>query len=273
MNIKEHIQQKLVDYSTDTLLIHSDLMQGFEIPFKGRESFVISHIEELFSLKPDASLWMPAFNYGFCKGDDFDVKNTPSQVGPLSEYFRKNRAQWRTEVPVFSFSGTGNCPSIHTAQIIDPFDRNSAFQYLYEKDAVLIHYGSALNASTVIHYAERISNRLSYRYDKIFNGSIITAENNSIAVQLNFHVRPMGKHLDYNWEKLENELIENNIITKHQEGRTRILLCRIRDLVDFWVQNMKNNPLYLLDDESTAWVEPLLQTLGRPFLQSDFETV
>jgi hypothetical protein len=34
---------------------------------------------------------------------------------------------------------------------------------------------------------------------------------------------------------------------------------------------MKTDPLYLLTEETRAWVEPQLQKLGRPFLITDFE--
>jgi len=271
MAIKEQIQQKLFDDDSNTLLVHSDLMQGFEIPFKGRESFVISHTEELLSLKKDLNVWMPAFNYDFCKGIEFDVKNTPSIVGPLTEYFRKNTADWRTSIPVFSFSGIGENPNLDFTNIIDPFGAKSAFHWLYEHNASLMHYGSSLHSSTILHYAERMSNRLFYRYDKLFKGKIVQKDASSIDCEFNFHVRPMGKHLDYNWAKIESDLFDNNIVTQYQGGRTRILLCKIKELVDFWISQINQNPLYLLDSESLLWVEPMIEKLGSPFLQSDFE--
>lgn len=271
MSLKEQIQNKINELRSNTILIHSDIMQGFSIPFKNRESFLIDHIQELKSLNTNLNIWMPTFNYDFCKGISYLVEDTPSQVGVLSEYFRRNIADWRTQVPIFSFAGTGQEPLLDISQIIDPFGTNSAFHFLYEKDALLMHYGSALNSTTILHYAERISNHLCYRYDKKFYGKIITTCGEKIDVTFNFHVRPLGKHLDYDWSKIENDLFENNILLLYKEGRSRILICKIKELINFWIDRLTQNPLYLLDSDSKIWVEPLLNKLGRAFLIEDFE--
>ena len=214
---------------------------------------------------------MPTINYDFCKGKTYDVRMTPSQVGGLTEYFRKSVADWRTSIPVFSFAGTGDQPIFDISGIIDPFGNESAFQILYEKDALLMHYGSPFHSSTILHYAERISDRLSYRYDKIFPGKVITTDGKERDLKLNYHVRPLNRHLDYHWDKIENDLAENQIVSIYEEGRSRMSLCKIKNLIDFWIDRIEQDTLYLLDNESKMWVEPLLNKLGRPFLISDFE--
>ncbi|MBN1185612.1 MAG: AAC(3) family N-acetyltransferase [Bacteroidales bacterium] len=271
MKFKNLVQQKLIELESNTILIHSDIMQGFNIPYKNRETFPLSHLNELHSLKTNLIFWMPSFNYDFCKGQPFDIKKTPSQVGALTEYFRKNVAHWRTHVPVFSFSGIGEYPAISIADIIDPFGNESAFHILYNKNALLMHYGSLINTTTILHYAERRSGCLSYRYDKLFVGKVITNNNDELEVKFNFHVRPFGKYIDYDWKKIKNELIENKILFEFKEESCRILLCKIQDLIDYWVNRMKQDPFYLLDNISKAWIEPLVNKLGRSFLITDFE--
>jgi aminoglycoside 3-N-acetyltransferase len=53
--------------------------------------------------------------------------------------------------------------------------------------------------------------------------------------------------------------------------RFEIRLIKAADIVHFWVEKMQEDPLYLLDANTRAWVEPKLEELGRPFLLSDFE--
>ena len=271
MTIKSQVESKLIELGAGTALVHSDLMQGFSIPFKSRNTFLSSHMDELLSLKRDLNIWMPSFNYNFCRGEIYNIDTTPSQVGNLSEYFRKEVAEWRTHIPVFSFAGTGEEPVLKFSETIDPFGSESAFHELFQRNAVMIHYGSQFKTSTVIHYAERMSGVLSYRYDKLFPGKIISSSMEK-DVEFNFHVRPMGKHLDYDWQKIESDLIRNGILFVYQQDNSKIQMCSIRDLVSYWISRIQQHPLYLLDAESKQWVEPMLNKLGRSFRIDDFES-
>lgn len=271
MDLKEKLQTKLIELGGRHILIHSDIMQGLQVPFFDRASILSSHSAAIKSLCTGIDIWMPAFNYEFCKGKEYDVNTTPSQVGVLTEYFRKNEADWRTSIPVFSFTGIGKNPLISISGIVDPFGSASAFNYLYEQDALLMHYGSQIHSSTILHYAERMSDRLNYRYDKIFIGNVKNVAAEKSEVVFSFHVRPLNKHLDYDWIKIELDLIKDNILHIFKNEKTHILLCRIKDLTTYWVNRMHNDPLYLLDAHSKFWVEPMLDKLGRPFLITDFE--
>jgi aminoglycoside N3'-acetyltransferase len=271
MKIKEQIQNELAEINADIILIHSDIRHGFEIPIRSEADFFSMNIDELKSLIPGRGIWMPAFNYDFSKEVPFDTRNTPSQVGALTEYFRKNVAEWRTPVPFFSFAGTEEQPKTDISRIVDPVGPESAFQALYDKGALLMHYGSSFSTTTILHFAERMSGCLSYRYDKVFPGKVITSSGKEVDVVLNYHVRPLNKHLDYDWDKIEKDLVENQILHSFAEGRTRLSLCKIMTLTDYWKERIMQDPLYLLDSESRMWAEPFLDKLGRPFLISDFE--
>ncbi|NWJ51785.1 MAG: AAC(3) family N-acetyltransferase [Bacteroidetes bacterium] len=271
MTIKEQIQHKLIELGSNTILIHSDLMCGFNIPFSRNKSFLISHIAELMSLKKEASIWMPAFNYDFLKGAVFNIEKTPSKVGVLTEHFRKTEAEWRTPIPVFSFAGIGEQPILDISETIDPFGLKSAFHHLYINDSILMHYGSTLNSSTILHYVERISNRLSYRYDKLFHGKISISNDKEIDVKFNYHVRPLGEHLEYDINKIEKDLLENGVLSLFKEGQTRILIAKVTDLTNFWKSKMEQDSLYFLDNQSKIWIEPFLDKVGRPFILTDFE--
>lgn len=272
MAIREQIQRKLIELGGDTILIHSDIRQGFEIPFINRTTFLNAHIEEIQLLRTNMSIWMPSFNYHFLlKGKSYQVNNSPSQVGVLSEYFRRNAAEWRTPIPVFSFAGMGEQPMLDISGMIDPFGWHSAWNFLYEKDALLMFYGASFNSSTILHYIERVSNCLCYRYDKLFYGKIGKSNGEEVDATLLYHVRPLGTRLVYDVNKIEDDLKKNDFLFLFQESRSVILLCRVRDLVKFCLGMLKKDPLYFLDIDTKLWVEPLLNRLGRPFIITDFE--
>jgi len=81
----------------------------------------------------------------------------------------------------------------------------------------------------------------------------------------------MGYSLDYDWIKIEEDLIENRLIEKYKEKRTQILIGRIDKIVDFWLECLYDNPFYFLDKHTRNWVEAKFNELNRPFKLTDFE--
>lgn len=253
------------------ILIHSDILFGFEIKFRNREIFLEEHYKELEAVCQPLKIIMPSFNYNFCRGIPYNLKDSESQVGVLSEYFRQNKADWRTSIPVFNFSGIGENPLTIKYGKIDPFGEDSLFGFLHQNNGLLLHYGSGSQTSTLIHYVERISNRLVYRYDKIFKSQVTDIINGTHECELIYHVRPMGYDLNYDWNRLEEDLLENGVIERYKEHRTRILIGRIDKIVAFWLKCLNNDPLYFLDKNTRNWVEAKFNELSRPFKLSDFE--
>jgi len=263
-----HIKYAIENSNAGKILVHSDLLRGFKLQLAPDEGLLDAHCKLLIGFGKD--IYMPTFNYDFPKTRIFDVANTPSKVGVINEYFRKSYAQWQTPVPIFSVSGIGFFPEIRYQNEIDPFDENSIFGFLHKTNSLILYYGAAFSSTTLIHYVERISKLLYYRYDKFFEGEVVS---NGISkrVILKLHVRPMGRILEYDWVRLENDLNKNNLIQYFSDQATKIKIIRIDELVEFWMERIKRDPLYFLNNESKIWIKPLLNKLGRPFLITDFE--
>jgi aminoglycoside N3'-acetyltransferase len=258
-------------FKPNIALIHSDIKFGFNFRFENRCKYLEKHENAIINLFKDFDVWMPTFNYDFCSGQIYDVKETPAQLGVLNEKFRNGKSNWRTSVPVFSFAGTGPYPIINQSSLIDPFGFNSCFDYLYKNECLLVHYGSDFSSSTILHYAETISNKISYRYYKKFFGQILDFDNKLKNVELNFHVRPKGKILEYDFKKIEYDLLKAGIIKIYQQGETKFLFIPIQEFINFLIEKINQNEFYLLNDFSLRWVSEFLEHIGRPFKITDFE--
>jgi aminoglycoside 3-N-acetyltransferase len=114
---------------------------------------------------------LPTFTYSFCKGEAFDLRNTPSAVGSLTEYFRKLAGTERTRDPIFSFALRGDRDYLNISNIC--FGQGSVFDKLYRNGAKIVLLGTNIgNGMTFIHYAER-KHGVPYRYDKAFRGTVV----------------------------------------------------------------------------------------------------
>ena len=257
------------NFDFDYALVNSDINYGFKIPFE-KHTFLINHLKKLKDLTKDSKLFFPSFNYSFLKNKIYNVNDDKSEVGLLSEFFRLKSSSWRSKVPVYSFSGEVNL-DISENSIIDPFDKKSFFNFLNCSNSCMIHYGSSFRTTTLIHYVERISNSLDYRYDKIFKGRVINEEGLINEVSLKYHVRPLGYNLDYDWIKLEKDLIDENILKVFKQGKTKIMYFSVKELVCYWLHKLNEDSFYFLNQESKKWVLPKLEKLGRKFQIDDFE--
>ena len=214
---------------------------------------------------------MPTFNYGFTRNGSFDVQADVSEVGQLTEYFRKNVCHWRTPTPVFSVAGVGAGPSLELGSEVDPFGPQSSFGQLVRADGVIVFYGAPFSTATFIHHAERVSGGPRYRYDKRFPGTVVLHDGSRRPTTLVYHVRPLGMTLEYDWDSLLADLLEQGVGRINASRMGRVMAFSARALVSFWVHRLEQDPLYLLDDESREWVDPRLKSLGRRFELADFE--
>jgi aminoglycoside 3-N-acetyltransferase len=217
-------------------------------------------------------IWTPTFNYDFPHTLRFDVDRDQSQVGPISEYLRLNFAEWRTECPIFSFAGTGLMPDsqLEASHLVDPFDRPSPFGHLVDRAGSILFYGASLSSATVLHHVETLSGGPLYRYDKNFSGTVRSTSGSEIEVTLRYHVRPMGRHLEYAWERLQEDLSAHGILVD-VEPSAGVMALAAAVVVEFWLERVAADPLYFLDDQSRRWVGPELERLGRRFELGDFE--
>lgn len=257
------------------VLIHSDLRWGFPFELqKGKEEeFLAEHCGALADLFGDIPIFMPAFNYHFLSQKRFDVQHSPSEVGVLTEYFRQHVAVFRTKDPVFSICGSAVTPywsPIVANALVDPFGSDSFFQYLYDSDSLLFHYGSELGHTTLLHFIERKLGEVPYRYDKIFEGCVWDGGDEA-CIRYLYHVRPRDTHLGYAWGKIADDLMNAGIFMAYKNDRTALSYTGVRAMTDFLVEKLERDPFYLLDEESTAWVIPAIRKLNRNLLLQDFE--
>lgn len=124
---------------------------------------------------PRGTLAVPAFNFGFARGEAYDPADTPAEgMGVFSEYVRRQPAARRTPHPLQSLAVTG----AHAADLAErdtpsAFDPGSAFERLLELDGWLLLLGADIQAASMVHYAEQRA-VVPYRYWKTFTGQVNT---------------------------------------------------------------------------------------------------
>jgi aminoglycoside 3-N-acetyltransferase len=266
------ISNLIVQMGTGPIFVHSDPFRAARMvkATRDRGAYLDSHIAVMREAAHGRPLWLPTFNYDFPRTRIFDVLNSQSQLGPIPERFRTTHAEWRTSIPIFSVAGTGFDPHPRWGSMTDPFGDDSIFSQLVGRDGAVLYYGDTFHYNTLVHYAERVAGGPVYRYDKVFSGDVIDAAGNIMPGSLDYHVRPLGMGLDYDWPRLKQEAIAAGVC-RADETRPEILAASARLLCELWVANLKEDPFALLDSASRAWAEPAVQKLGRRLSIDDYE--
>jgi len=254
-------------------LIHCDVSKTSSLikPIVKNSSVKIDVLNEHMKILSNCfgieNLIFPSFNYDFPHSRKFDVLETISQVGRITNYVLNNRILDRTKTPIFSF--LTKIKSLISQYHEYPFLNGSVFDYIFKNDGTIIFYGTQINSCTFIHFIESQFGPPVYRYDKSFYGEIIEGGNVKNAA-VRFHVRPLGMALEYDWDLLFRRLMEEEVII-YGKNCNSVFAIKARDLFSIWGDIMKTKPLALLNESSRIKVDEKLQTLGRRFELLDFE--
>lgn len=153
----------------------------------------------------------------------------------------------------------------------DPFGTESLFARLVEADGVILYYGATFHYNTVVHYSERLVGGPPYRYDKLFPGTVTRVDGSKAVGSLNYHVRPHGRGLDYDWAAILARALDAGACVR-SERHPEVLAASAGTIVQFFVDELRRDPLALLDAETRGWVARTLEELGRGFTIDDFES-
>lgn len=273
MSAASSIAELIGSMGSGPVFVHSDPLRAARLvpPVRDRGAYLDSHIAVLRDAAGDRALWLPSFNYDFPKTHVFDVVANESQLGPIPERFRAYAAEWRTPIPMFSVAGLGAAPSPAWGPDTDPFGGDSIFAELMRRDGVVLYYGDTFHYNTIVHFAERVAGGPVYRYDKVFPGKVVMGDGTVVEGSLDYHVKPLGTGLDYDWPRLLDEAIEAGVC-RRVERHPEVLAASARALTELWVGEMRADPFALLDEKTRKWAEPAIDELGRRFNIGDFES-
>lgn len=196
----------------DAVLVHSSLSK-FIRKYKTKgidlnpEDILESFIE---SVGKKGTLLFPTYNFDFSSGKTFDINNSKSENGVLTELARLHPLSVRTGHPQFSFAVMGYHKEIFTGLCnYSAFGDDSPFAKLLElggKIAALDIAGEY--CMTFYHHVEEMENAPN-RHHKIFKGKYIDEDGNEterefsvysriIEIGVETDVRPMEEYL---WSK------------------------------------------------------------------------
>jgi len=251
MNYKnfEKIMQSLKIKRNDLIMLHTDLSNFSEGSLGNKCNQLYKYLTRYF--KNVGTILVPAFSYSFCKNGYFDNIKTKSEVGIFDEYFRLQKNVIRSNHPIFSFSCYGTLKN----QFINNTSNSatgdgSIFEKFFSMSGKILFFGARfITSCTFLHFIEQ-TNRISYRYSKIFKGNV---KLNNILIKMReyeFFVRATERLKFFEYKKktkIENDLLKKGILKNKKKNSLNISVCNSHELFFFVKDKLNFDKYYILD--------------------------
>ena len=226
----------------DVLMLHSSLSQiGY---VEGSAQTLINAILKVIG--HSGTMVMPAFpakgfNYDYLKSKPvFDLLNTPSNSGIITETFRKMKGVKRSLHPTDSVCAIGKKSELITGSHfnqITPYNKMSPFYKLIELHAKIILLGVDLTVLTNLHTLEdAIANfKFPVYHSTIFDCVLINEKKQKVTVKTKCH--------DPRWSKKRkcNELLPlfetAGVLKKSKLGNAQVFLLDANKMFDCMLKN------------------------------------
>ncbi|MBI2287837.1 MAG: AAC(3) family N-acetyltransferase [Chloroflexi bacterium] len=231
----------------DTVLVHSSFKSFGGV--EGGPQIVIDTL--LHILGKDGTLVIPTFTFSFCDqynqtgNGHFDVDQTPSEMGILTEIVRKMPGVKRSINPIYSVAVYGKLAN-DLASVNDKnvFGKGSIFAKLHELDAKIMIIGLSYNNSwTFVHYIEEMEG-CDYRYHKSFSGTIV-AGNKMYKDTFIMRVRDLERRVLTAVDPMGEILEKRGIVNIIKIGESTVKLFGAKDAYRITAEEMKKNPRLL----------------------------
>jgi aminoglycoside 3-N-acetyltransferase len=225
--------------SKDRIMLHSSWLSlnGFQ----GRPIEMINVLKEIIS--PEGLLVVPTLTYQnqssrefLLSGKPMNVRRSASQMGLLSEVFRRGKDVHRSLSPTHPLAAWGNDSVTFLAgheNCLVPFGIGSPFEKLLQLDGKILTIDAPFSTITFTHFLEdRIAEFLPFSLyeEKTMSGTVIDYEGreHKIAVKvLSEQANAMRQE-----QRLIDELDRQGVIRQKKIGNTRLMLIDCKAMTD-----------------------------------------
>jgi len=197
----------------DILLVHSNITKLLFIiykkyGFKATPQTIYDSL--LYALGDEGTLVLPLFNFDFPQTKFFDIRNTPSQMGVLTEMGRNDPKSVRTGHPIYSFSIVGKqATEFKNIDNYSGYGADSPFAKILELDGKIAIIGlTDQETMTSYHFIEE-QTLVDYRYFKEFNGTYINNKGESTEKVYALYVRDLDRGVTTNLNRMMEYLWQN----------------------------------------------------------------
>ena len=233
--------------TADVLMVHSSLSALGWV--EGGADAVIDAL--LDAVAPEGTVVMPTFTwdtYHDAHGVAFDVGQTPSETGRISETFRRRPNALRSTHICHSVTAVGPMASHLLGDGVHSFGIGSTFDRLYMANAWIVLLGVDFSVCTALHMVERFADVPYRHYRDYARSRVVQADGKTVPSRSLEYLREPGYSNDF--AKMGRILAKDGVTRTARIGHGIVTVVRIRDLFTHTMQRMRQDIGFLLSEDS-----------------------
>jgi aminoglycoside 3-N-acetyltransferase len=213
----------------DTIIVHTSYksLGGVE----GGADTVIDVMRELVG--KNGTVMFPAFNFqSWTETHYFDVLETPSKMGMITEMARLRPDARRTPHPIYSFSVLGaRADEFSKTEDVEAYGSNSAFALFHKTNGTIVSIGLDFNSTFSMHHYIEYNVGCDYRRIKEFSGIYVGYDRVARIKTYSMFVRNHDRVKTYIVPGM-NELLAADAIKEVQVGAAKVHFATANDFYD-----------------------------------------
>lgn len=223
----------------DVLMVHSSYKSLGGVD--GGAETVIDALREIVGAQ--GTVLFPTFNFqSWTETHYYDVRETYSNMGVITELARLRPDAVRTPHPIYSFSVLG-ARKKEFADCVDTeaYGENSVFGLFHRSNGMILSIGLHFNSTFSMHHYVEFHTGCDYRRQKNFSGIYVDYEGPPQLRTYSMFVRATPR-IQTDIVPGMTELVEKGVIQEGKVGDTTIHFARAVDFFDNMSLIVKNSP-------------------------------
>jgi aminoglycoside 3-N-acetyltransferase len=223
----------------DVFMVHSSYksLGGVE----GGVDTVVDAFLELVG--PEGTALFPTFHFrSWSEGHYFDILETPSQLGAITEVAREREGVVRTPHPIYSFAVFGkHAGEYELCDDIEAFGENSVFSLFHKMNGLIISIGLDWNRTFSFQHYVEYRNNAHFRRIKVFSGIYVDKDRRAQVRTYTMNVRRTLRVRTYIVPAM-TELHARNIIEEVDVGKAKVHFCRANTFFEHMGEIIRTHP-------------------------------
>lgn len=157
----------------------------------------------------EGTVIFPTYNWDFCGGKPFDIRNTPCKTGILGIEALKREDFIRTKHPIYSFAVHGRfADELEAMENKDSFGLDSPFAFFKNNNVTNYVIDVSLqHCFTFAHFVEEHSGLVKHRYIKDFTAKYIDESGKESMRTYSMFVRDLDMNVETTIDPIEPDFI------------------------------------------------------------------